>query len=572
MISAGTVMAKMGLDMSSFNSGIDSVGSKLKGVGTSVSGISGVATAAIAGAGVAALGVLKSSVTLAEGAQKTTANLEQTIKSTGGAAGLTAKQVEDMADSFTKTTTFSKGTIEAGQSMLLTFTKIGKDVFPSATQAMLDMSQKMGTDPQQTAIQLGKALNDPVKGITALSRVGVTFTAQQKAQIAAMVKVGDTAGAQKVIIAELNKEFGGQAAAAAGTYAGKMKQMANSINATKVAIGTALLPTLQILLKNFVAVSQPIASWIQANPKLTAGILSVVGVMGTLVGGISVVTKAFNAFKSVATAINVVKTSFTGLKTASSIFSILPALMTPVGIGALAIAVVAIAVIANWGKVGPFFTKLFNDVKGVIGGFGTFLKNSVDFWENIFSTDAKGIGDIFSNLGKIMPGIGKNIINGFVNGIKSKFDEAKKAIKSFATGVGDTFKIILGIHSPSTVFAEFGMNTGQGYINGITGMESPIKAKLSNLANGIKSLGDTKPNFSGMDGVALSSYGGSHSSGTPTNMQKQMEFKPTINMYIKIADTGDKGTQQLTGELKNMAKTSLKDTMTDMFTKDAFRL
>jgi hypothetical protein len=57
------------------------------------------------------------------------------------------------------------------------------------------------------AIQLGKALNDPIAGISALSRVGVTFTEEQKATIESMVKMGDVAGAQKLILAELAREF-----------------------------------------------------------------------------------------------------------------------------------------------------------------------------------------------------------------------------------------------------------------------------------------------------------------------------------------------------------------------------
>jgi hypothetical protein len=104
--------------------------------------------------------------------------------------------------------------------MLATFTNITNglgpqnQIFDQATQTMLDLSVATGTDAKGAAVQLGKALNDPVKGISALTRVGVTFTQQQKDQIAALVKSGDTMGAQKIILAELNKEFGGSAKAA----------------------------------------------------------------------------------------------------------------------------------------------------------------------------------------------------------------------------------------------------------------------------------------------------------------------------------------------------------------------
>lgn len=56
--------------------------------------------------------------------------------------------------------------------MLLTFTRIGKDVFPKAVGPILNVSTAMGTDLNSAALQVGKALNDPAKGINALSRAG----------------------------------------------------------------------------------------------------------------------------------------------------------------------------------------------------------------------------------------------------------------------------------------------------------------------------------------------------------------------------------------------------------------
>jgi hypothetical protein len=89
----------------------------------------------------------------------------------------------------------------------------GNDIFSQATETLLDMSVALGTEPKQAAIQLGKALNDPIRGITALRRVGVSFTEQQEKQIEKMVESGRTLDAQRVIIQELNKEFGGSAKA-----------------------------------------------------------------------------------------------------------------------------------------------------------------------------------------------------------------------------------------------------------------------------------------------------------------------------------------------------------------------
>lgn len=99
--------------------------------------------------------------------------------------------------------------------MLLTFTNIGKDVFPNATAMTLDMATAMngGLAPSaeqlsNQAIQLGKALNDPIMGMGALRKVGVAFTEAQKEQITTLQQSGDIMGAQKIILAELATEFG----------------------------------------------------------------------------------------------------------------------------------------------------------------------------------------------------------------------------------------------------------------------------------------------------------------------------------------------------------------------------
>lgn len=252
--------------------------------------------AGIGAIGIAVGGFLGSSIQEAGEAQKSTSDLEQTLKSTKGASGMTMQSLNELTEAMVSNTTFSAEEVKGGEAMMLTFTNIGKNVFPQATSAMLDMSQKMGTGPKQAAMQLGKALNDPVKGITALTRVGVTFTAKQKAQIATMEKMGNVAGAQKVILAELNKEFGGQAAAAANTYEGKQKQLANTMQELKETIGDALLPTIAKIVKVTTPIIQKIAEFVSKNPQLTAAILAIIAVVGTLVGGMSLLNTVTSTF------------------------------------------------------------------------------------------------------------------------------------------------------------------------------------------------------------------------------------------------------------------------------------
>jgi hypothetical protein len=174
-----------------------------------------------------------------------------TIKATGGAAKVTADQVGRLAGAISLKTGKDDEAIQSGQNMLLTFRNVadraGKNnkIFTDASSVLTDMVAAMngGEVTQESmskgAVSLGKALNDPIKGVGALSRVGVTFTDQQKKQIKAMVKAGDIAGAQKIILGELKSEFGG-AAEASSNAGDKMKVALGNVSET---IGTALLPT-----------------------------------------------------------------------------------------------------------------------------------------------------------------------------------------------------------------------------------------------------------------------------------------------------------------------------------------
>ena len=139
----------------------------------------------------------------------------QVLEATGGAAGMTADELNNLATELSRATGRGDEFISSGNNMLLTFKNIGEQTFPRASAAMLDFAQFMGTDARSAAVTLGKALNDPTKGLTALGRAGVTFTEQQKEQIKAMQAAGDLAGAQSIVLGELEAQFGGVAAAAA---------------------------------------------------------------------------------------------------------------------------------------------------------------------------------------------------------------------------------------------------------------------------------------------------------------------------------------------------------------------
>jgi hypothetical protein len=109
----------------------------------------------------------------------------------------------------------------------------------------------MGTDASGEAVRLGKALNDPIQGISALTRVGIQFTDQQKEQIKALTDSGDLLGAQKIILAELNSQFGGSAETFAKTFAGQLELMNNELSDLSEEIGVIVMPALRDLITAF---------------------------------------------------------------------------------------------------------------------------------------------------------------------------------------------------------------------------------------------------------------------------------------------------------------------------------
>ena len=206
---------------------------------TDLSAIALKATAAFAGLSATVTGLI-STYRVQEQAEK---KLETTLRSTGYAAGLTSDELKKMASELQSVSTFGDEAIIESQALLLTFTKIGKDVFPKATESILNMSAAMGTDLKLNTIMLGKALNDPIAGVNALTRAGVQLSDQQKEQIKTFTETGRVAKAQAIILKELQVQFGGQARATAeGT--GRFKQLSNTLGDVGEKIGKHLVPPL----------------------------------------------------------------------------------------------------------------------------------------------------------------------------------------------------------------------------------------------------------------------------------------------------------------------------------------
>lgn len=242
-------------DATSLSRALNSATSGAGRVGSAFASLARVTAIAAGAAGVGALVVtLRRGIKEYAEAAKVAAQTNAVITSTGGVANVTAGDVDHLAEALMRKSGVDDEAIKSSENLLLGFTNIrnevgrGNDVFNKATAAVLDYSVRTGRDASQAAILFGKALNDPIKGLSALTRVGIQFTAAQKDQIKSLVDSGDLMGAQKLVLAELETRYGGAAEAAGKTLPGQLAVLNESFNNLAGEIVARLVPAFQALL------------------------------------------------------------------------------------------------------------------------------------------------------------------------------------------------------------------------------------------------------------------------------------------------------------------------------------
>jgi len=443
--------------------------------GSKVGKVIGVGLLGGLGAALAGMGaVLKTGFGEAMDASAGTAQLAAGIKSTGNAAGVSVESLNKLASTIEGYSGQTDDSIVASEKLLLTFTNIknkGPDkIFDLATQASADMAAKMGGDASASAIQLGKALNDPIAGVGALSKVGVSFTDAQKASIAAMVKSGDTAGAQKVILKELAVEFGGAAKAAGESLPGQLEKgkrafegvsqsvveglipvVTPALTAISTKITTDVIPAVNDFVTGFKDGTGAGGTFRDTLAKVGTAISGVVGwlkdhtgVMKTaavVIGLLTVAVQAHNlslAISSGALKAWILQTKIVKVSTAVWAAGqwLLNAALTanPIGlvIAAIALLVGAVVVIAT--KT-TFFQSAWKVMVGAVSTGWSWLWNSIlapilRWIAGGFDNIATGIAGMLRALGEI-PGFG------WATTAADKMDAAARKARELATGIKD---------------------------------------------------------------------------------------------------------------------------------------
>lgn len=412
----------------------------------------------------------------AEDWQNQQSALNAALASTHDVSGVSSQDAIDYAEALQKSTPISRDAALAGENMILTFTNIHKNVFPQTTQAIADMATAMnhGLTPNAqtlttTAIMVGKALNDPATGLTKLQRVGVSFTAQQKEQIKTMVAAGNTAGAQKIILEELSKEFGGRAAAAAQTFQGRVQQLKNQL----IDLGVSALQKVMSDLAE-------LYTWYEKHQRIINDVASVVVALG---GAILTIITIYKIWEGTIKLVTLAQEAM------NLVFE-----TNPIVLAITAIIAIGLLLIMHWKQVKQVAMDVWHSI--------------IDFIHSIPSGIKSAIGDL-SNL---LVDVGKSIIRGMINGIKSEIHDASQAVKDVANTAVSGVKNLLGIHSPSAVFADIGENMGKGLIQGLQNIKAQASIATTQLVTGVPSAGATMPTSSSV--TNNNSYGGNRATVT----------------------------------------------------------
>jgi hypothetical protein len=221
---------------------------QIAGVKNSLAGLGSQATSILGAFGVgltlaSAIAASRQFIAAAEQAVQTEMRLRSVLRATGEQAGFTASQILEMVDALKKSTTFSGGELQGAATNLLKFDKVSGQTFDRAMKAATDLASIGFGSVESAAQALGRALQDPARGVRALRSAGIVLDKQQTKSIENMVKQGNIAKAQALILDMVTAKAGGAAEAFAKTPVGEWQQIKNQLGDISEEIGLRLLPT-----------------------------------------------------------------------------------------------------------------------------------------------------------------------------------------------------------------------------------------------------------------------------------------------------------------------------------------
>ncbi|WP_258575946.1 phage tail tape measure protein [Candidatus Pantoea persica] len=289
----------------------------------------------------------------------------------------------------------------------------------------------------------------------------------------------------------------------------QMKKLGVASRELSLSVGESLSPAVLSLTQTVLPYLNAASGWVKTHPQLVSGIAKTVGAILVFKGAQLAVRLALNllgspirllwgGFTRLRTGWLLLSTTFgmggrlsrlagsvgrlgkvlagglvTGLRLAGHALLWLgrTLMFTPIGLAITAIAAGAYLIVRYWTPISALFNARWAEVKQAFSGgmadVGVLILN----WSPVglfYKAFAGVMGYFHVELPAHFTDAGCQLIDGLVNGIKSRLTAAKETIVHFGDSVSGWFKETLGIHSPSTVFAGLGDNIVQGAVLGIT--------------------------------------------------------------------------------------------------------
>lgn len=365
---------------------------------------------------------------------KAIAQVEQGIRSTGAAVGFTTEELKKQAAELQNNSLFGdENILKNVTAQLLTFTGITNEQFSRTQQAALDLATRLDGDLKGAAIQLGKALNDPITNLSALSRSGIQFSKDQKELIKTLVETGKVAEAQGIILDELEKQYGGSASAAARAGLGPFTQLKNILGDITEEFGEIILEGVKPLLeqaKSLVLRFQELSPATKKFLVIFSGIAAAVGPLLALAG-------------------TILPAIGTGLTLLSG----------PIGLIVAGLTAIGVVIYKNWEPIkatlvdiANYFIDLYNEstvfrlaVEGIRSSFeniydvGSFVFGVLG---NIISTLAKNIKQSFQDLGAIVKAVLTGNIEEIPQLLANNFKESTKNFKELIENATKDFNVL----------------------------------------------------------------------------------------------------------------------------------
>lgn len=408
------------------------------------------------------LALAGASISAAKESADALGQVDAALASMGNQAGRTREQLQELAGEQMRNSLYDDDDIlRRVTANLLTFGKIAGQEFDRAQQAAIDLSTRMEGDLKGATIQIGKALNDPVKGVSALAKAGIQFSADQKKMIKSLVETGNVAAAQRIILKELEGEFKGSAKAARDADPGAA--LAQSFANFQEEIGGKLLPLLPPLLDaatklidTFGQLPASVQPWVIAlgaaavvlGPVI-AGIGALVsagaGLIATIGGAPIVVSYLGLAFNTLLAALTVLGPPIAAVAAAIAAWLYWDEIVAVVGRVTAAVTtfledtlgVDLTSVKAGISAFGEGFGELADTITGYVSGLGTLLS---ELWAGAFGEGVRGAGAALVEFGADVAGVLGDYLLRLLSGAKEAFATAFEAI-------GNVLKIVARVLS-----------------------------------------------------------------------------------------------------------------------------